>query len=141
MSKITLRSRGQALLVTLMLCGAANNAHAVLMVNELAYARPGGVFHYDLSVRNTGAQDVAIVTFNDAPLADTLIGPSLLAPAGFSALYDDVLGTLDLLASIAFAVGSTVGVFSFDSAVAPATGFFDVFAAIDINGGLIEGPR
>ena len=129
----------RAVLLGLFLLGASAPAQATLIVNEAATPIGGGVFHYDLSVSNSGPLEIAIVTVN-AALADALLDATRAAPAGFLALYDGAFGLLDLVADTgSFGVGSTIGGFSFDTRVAPGSGFFDVFTAIDIAGNIVDG--
>ncbi len=125
----------QRLGLALALVGAVQGAQATLLVSSSATDQGGGIFHYDFSITNNGPSDVVIVSLL-GPAGDPNIGPSLSAPAGFLALYDEVLGFVDFLeASDLFTVGSTLTGFGFDAAVVPGNGFFDVFFAIDVDGG------
>jgi hypothetical protein len=84
----------------------------------------GGSFQYDVSVQNDEAEDLLIVSLLDAPPGDPLIDPSLTSPAGFQASYDGGLGLLDLVSDAGiFAVGTTVGVFRFESLAGPLQAF------------------
>ncbi len=108
-------------------------AGAALMVDALV-TPGGGSFLYELTVDNASGDDFSIVTL-DAPLADPSIDPSLTAPAGFLALYDDVLGFVDLVEDSAFfAAGSIVSGFSFESGAGPGDGFFTTFVGLTTLG-------
>lgn len=99
----------------------------------------GGSFRYDISVTNNESEDLAIVSFADAPGADPLIEPSLLVPLGFVGSYDGVLGFLDFLANTAsFPAGGRVGGFRFESLHGPGQ-FFSTIEALTINGNLVDG--
>ncbi len=94
----------------------------------------GGAFHYEISIANTGPEDVALVTFTDAPLGDPLIGPSLSAPAGYVASYDGGQGFLDFLGLASDLLGGTqAGPFRFDSLAGPGTAF-GAFESTDVAG-------
>jgi hypothetical protein len=117
----------------------AATASADLAVVLVPTPLGGGVFQYDVSVSNTGPQDVVIVTLADAPMGDGLIDPSLTAPGGFGALYDPDLGLIDFFEDTElFAVGTTHGGFAFQSSASPPT-HFTSFAALDLDGGFISG--
>ncbi|HEX9581259.1 MAG TPA: hypothetical protein VF970_09175 [Gemmatimonadales bacterium] len=123
----------------ILLWGLAATATADLAVVLVPTPLGGGVFQYDVSVSNTGPQDVVIVTLADAPISDPLIEPSLIAPPGFVASYDSGLGFIDFLESTdLFAVGTTHGGFAFQSSASPPT-HFTSFAALDLDGGFISG--
>ncbi len=108
-------------------------ASGALMVDALVTPL-GGSFLYDVTVDNASADDFSLVTL-DAPIADPLIDPSLTAPAGFLALYDDVLGLLDLVEDSAlFEAGSIVSGFSFESGAGPDDGFFRTFVGLTTLG-------
>lgn len=84
----------------------------------------GGSFRYEISVNNTSAEDVILVTITDAPIGDALITATLTAPTGFLASYDSGLGFVDLIEFTAlFAAGTTVSGFSFESLSSPASHF------------------
>lgn len=92
----------------------------------------GGSFRYEISVNNTSAEDVILVTITDAPIGDALITATLTAPTGFLASYDSGLGFVDLIEFTAlFAAGTTVSGFSFESLSSPASHFsaFEGFEA------------
>lgn len=94
----------------------------------------GGAFQYEISIANTGPEDVALVTLTDAPLGDPLIGPSLTAPAGYVASYDGGLGFLDFLGLVSDLLGGTkAGPFQFDSLAGPGTAF-GAFESMDVAG-------
>jgi len=93
-----------------------------------------GSFRYDISVHNNAAEDLAIVSLVDAPLADPLIDLTLAAPVGFLASYDDGLGFVDFLGDAdVFAAGATVGGFGFESLTAPGA-YFASFEALGVLG-------
>ena len=56
-------------------------ARAVLTVDATVTPLAGS-FLYEFSIANTGPEDVILVTILDAPLADPLIDPTLMFPAG-----------------------------------------------------------
>jgi hypothetical protein len=129
----------RALCAALALFAVSATVHATLIVTLDVTPSGAGLFHYDVEVTNTGVTDVALVSLS-APIGDAAIGASLVAPAGFLALYDDLLGFIDFVEdSSAFAAAGTVQGFGFDSANAFASGFFDVFTAIDIAGRVVDG--
>lgn len=87
-----------------------------------------GIFRYNLVVSNTGAEDIPLLTINDAPANDSLIGSSLDAPAEFFKNYDPA-GFIDFGEDTAtFTAGDTFSGFSFESSAAPGTAFTDFFA-------------
>ncbi len=113
-------------------------ASATLMV-DAAVTPLGGSFLYELTVDNASADDFSVITL-DAPIADPLIDPSLTAPSGFLALYDSVLGLVDLVEDAAFfAAGSVVSGFSFESGAGPGDGFFTTFLALTTLGEIVPG--
>jgi hypothetical protein len=98
-----------------------------------------GTFQYDFSVENTGPDDVVIVSIVDAPLADPLIDPTLVSPAGFFGSYDSGLGIVDFLEDTElFAAGTTTGGFSFQSLSGPSNNFA-LFEALTPLGDFISG--
>jgi len=114
-------------------------ANAALDVKATVSSAGGGQFHYIFTIGNTGPDDVAIVSV-DAPLNDAFSAPTLTAPAGFLASYDPIVGFVDFLEDInLFAVGSIVNGFTFNSSSGPASGYFDTFEALTINGDKITG--
>src|SRR5688572_15014714 len=123
------------------------SAQAVLAVNfdvDLQYAPlGGGIFQYELSVRNNTPNDVAIVSITDAPESDPLIARTLEAPTGYGAMYDPGIGLgfgfVDLLEDTAlFAANSTTPGFRFQSQSSPPANFI-TFEALAIQGDLISG--
>ena len=103
----------------------------------------GGIFQYELSVRNNGPNDVAIVSITDAPENDPLIFPTLEAPKGYGAIYDPGIGLgfgfVDLLEDTAlFAANSTTSGFRFQSQSSPPANF-TTFEALTIQGDSISG--
>jgi hypothetical protein len=119
---------------------AASAVHAALIVEATVSPLGGGVFHYEFSVTNNEAEDVAIVSITDAPIGDALIGPSLSTPAGFLGSYDAGLGFVDFLADAdIFGVGTTKSGFSFDSESGHAPGVFSEFEALSIFGSFFSG--
>src|SRR5262245_49067991 len=77
----------------LFVCASAQAVLAAHIDVDLHYAPlGGGIFQYELSVRNNGPNDVAIVSITDAPESDPLIAPTLEAPKGYGAMYDPGIG-------------------------------------------------
>ena len=75
-----------------------------------------GGFHFEYSITNDESDDVAIVSIV-GPAGDSLIGPTLTAPAGYLANYDFGLGFIDFIEAIyPFLAGTTTSGFGFDSA-------------------------
>jgi hypothetical protein len=126
------------LIASCLVAGLSFNLHAQLSV-EAIVTPLNGSFQYDITVSNNGFEDVAIVSFTDAPLFDPLIGPSLIAPAGFLGSYDPGLGFVDLLADTGiFGMGTSVGGFSFQSLAPPGVNF-TAFQALGVNGTSFSG--
>lgn len=83
-----------------------------------------GVFQYDLTIRNTGMEDISIISINDAPLNESIIGSSLQSPPDFLASYDPGLGVIDFVENTStFTAGSVNPGFTFQSASAPDVAF------------------
>ncbi len=119
-------------------CCAAITAPAQVQVAARVTPLTAG-FRYDLSVKNLGPEEVALVSLLDAPFADILLQMSLIAPPGFMASYDDGLGIVDFLGDTqGFLSGITVEGFSFETAAAPDE-FFTRFEALDIQGNSAAG--
>jgi hypothetical protein len=115
----------------------AQSAGAVSM--SMTVTDLGGSFRYDVSIHNNETEDLAIVSINDAPLADPLIDPTLVTPAGFLGSYDDGLGFVDFIEGVNnFAAGTTVGGFRFESLTGPGT-YFTTFEALSVFGNLFNG--
>ncbi len=99
----------------------------------------GGSFRYDITITNNELDDLAIVSFADAPGNDPLIGPSLIVPLGYVGSYDGVLQFLDFLSDTApFLAGGTVGGFRFESLSGPGL-FFTQIEALTVNGDPVSG--
>lgn len=120
-------------LLTLAFDAGALQVNAVVSDN-------GSSFHYDVTVLNDDPiADLLVVSIEDAPLSDPLIGASLTAPAGFLASHDQGLGVIDLLADTStFIANLTTGPFSFDSTFAPGQ-VFTRYSALNLNGDLFSG--
>jgi hypothetical protein len=114
-------------------------AGAALVDLEMLVTPLGGSYQYDVTIRNNSLVDLTLVSIVNAPIGDPLINPSLIAPAGFVALYDSGLGIIDFLegASV-FGVGQTIGGFRFVSSVLPGPSL-TLFEALDVNGGSFSG--
>ena len=127
----------RSLLVALALASAS--ALQADVVIDASVTPLGGSFRYDIAVTNNESEDLAIVSFADAPGADPLIEPSLYVPLGFVASYDGVLGFLDFLSdTAAFPPGVRVGGFRFESLSGPGQ-FFNTIEALTINGNAVGG--
>jgi len=118
-------------------------AHALLMVDGTVQAVGPGVWQYDFTVGNSGPDDVILVSLLNVPVDDLLIAPSLTAPAGFQASYDSNailnMAFMDFLEDTSlFAVGSSIGLFSFESGAAPGTAF-TMFEAIELDFDIVSG--
>jgi len=112
--------------------------HADIVVDANVTPRPGS-FLYDITVTNNETDDLAIVSFSDAPENDPLIDPSLIVPIGFVGSYDGVLQFLDFLSDTSvFAAGSTVGGFQFESLSGPGQ-FFRRIEGLTVNGIPVSG--
>ena len=109
-------------LVLVALAGSVTPAHA-LMIQGTATA-DAGVFHYAVSMVDNTLDNLTFVTFLDAPLADPSIAGSLVAPAGFQASYDSILGLLDFFADLGFSFDKpNTRPFTFDSLADPSSAF------------------
>lgn len=98
-----------------------------------------GSIRYDIRVRNEAAEDLALVSLLGGPIADPLIGSTLIAPLGFQAGYDSGLGIVDLIGdSLSFGTGAVTDGFSFQSLALPGTAF-PTFEALDVLGTLYSG--
>ncbi len=113
------------------LLASPSNADVIV---DASVTPQAGSFLYDISITNTEAEDLAFVSFFDAPGGDPLIEPSLIVPLGFLASYDGILGFLDFLGDTAvFPAGGTVGGFRFQSLSGPDQSFRMV-EAFSVNG-------
>ena len=99
-----------------------------------------GINTYSYSVLNKGTTfDLAIINLNVAPTSDLM---NLAAPTGFDILFDPGVGLVSFLEDAngatpqTFAPGSTVGLFTFTSALVPVPVAFD---ALDANGSTFTG--
>ena len=102
-------------------------AHAQGLTVSAAVSPFNGVFyHYTYSITNNASQgyDFPDVTFNvpvDPNPADPPAITNIFAPTGYNLFYDAGLGTVDFAEdTLAFATGTTVSGFQFDSGLAPA---------------------
>ncbi len=113
----------------LLILGSLIPASAATMSVNVAFTDIGsGNFRYDLTVSNTGSDDIPILSINDAPANDPLIASTLTAPPGFFKNYDP-LGVIDFGEDTAtFTAGSTFPGFSFESSADPGTAFTDFTA-------------
>jgi hypothetical protein len=130
--------RLRTLFATAALITGAVPAPAQLIVDALVTPL-GGSVRYDITVNNNTAEDISIVTILDAPLLDPLIDPSLIAPPGFLADYDDALGLIAFLEDAdLFGVASSVSGFSFESMATPEANFTS-FEALSVLGNTFTG--
>ena len=91
-----------------------------------------GFYKYDLTITNTGSDNIVLLTIEDAPSNDLRIASSLTAPAGFAASYDAT--SIDFLENTqSFTAGSVRTGFSFESAAAPGSAF-NVFSGLTSEG-------
>lgn len=117
------------------------SAHAQVDVNaNVAFDLGSGLYTYSYSVVNNGPLfDLAII---NVPVAQNSSLMSLLAPLGFDISFDPGVGLVSFFEDAdpgttpAFAPSSTRGLFSFTSAVGPATVTFD---ALDAGGNTFTG--
>lgn len=95
-----------------------------------------GLYHYDYTVANNSADELAILTLTTLPGADTI--QNLMAPDGFLADYDSGLGLVSFLEGDTgtFDPGSSVSGFSFDSPFQPGG---TTFEALTIEGASVVG--
>lgn len=108
-------------------------AHAAVTV-ALTTTPMAGFYHYDVEILNGEAVDLALVSILDAPLADPLIGPSLVVPGGFIGNYDGGLGIIDFLSDVdVFPAGQSTTGFAFDS-LGATPDYFRSFGALGVNG-------
>lgn len=127
------RRFGPRCIALLAVLGWSRAAEAAVVVSGTV--RPvGGSYRYELTIGNSGPDDLALVSLTDAPLGDPLIGASVACPAGFTASYDSGLGFLDFTGLLGdFLAGTSIGVFAFESLAGPGSSF-TVFEALDVNG-------
>ena len=125
------------LLVPALAVNLAVTAQASTMSIDVLFADlGGGIFRYEFIITNTGMEDIAFLTINDAPMNDILIGPSLSAPEGFIASYDPI-GFVDFAGDTAsFTPGDTFTGISFESSSSPDVAFTD-FTAFTNGGELV----
>ncbi len=97
----------------------------------------GSLFHYEYSIEFSPLDDEVAVLTVIVTAGDPDISPTLVAPAGYLASYDSLLGLLDFLPVVSFPGAGTVTGFAFNSAhqVGPTT-----FEALTIFGGSLSGP-
>lgn len=130
-----------ALLASLAVLGAPGRpANALVMVDATVFPLGPGGFRWELSIGNTGPDDVVVVSLLGAPLGDPAIGPSLETPAGYLGSYDGVLGFVDFLEDTElFGAGTMVPGFAFVTSEAPAAGVLDRFEALSLLGNFESG--
>lgn len=93
-----------------------------------------GIFQYNLTISNTGTEEIPLLLINDAPVNDPVIGTSLTTPPQFVGNYDPAFGAIDFAENTStFMPGTSVSGFSFQSSAQPGTAFTD-FTAFT-NGG------
>ena len=135
----TNRIQHRIILSALILAAAlfAPAVQALPFVTRTVTPLGGGIFQFDFSIFNSGPEDILVLTFTDAPIADVLnplgdplITPNLVTPVGFLASYDSGLGYVDFLAdSDIFGAGTTKNGFSLESS-ADGSANFKVFEAL-----------
>jgi hypothetical protein len=114
------------------------SAQGAILV-DAAVTPLGGRFEYDVTITNTGPEDVVIVSITDAPIGDPLIGPSLISPVGFATNYDSGLGFIDFFEDVElFAAGTVTSGFSFESLGSPETGI-QTFEGLTVSGNFFSG--
>jgi hypothetical protein len=116
---------------------AIQTASAAVTVNLSPTPLGGGVFSFNVSVTNSGPDDVVRVSLLNGPTGDPLVMPT--APTGYLASYDSGLGILDLLEDTQpFASGTTTQFFTFNSTT--SSGFdFTSFEYQRTNGDVFTG--
>jgi len=125
--------------MVVLLVSFSSVAEAVLTVDATVTPLVGS-FLYEISITNTGPEDIVIVSIVDAPIGDPLIDPSLMFPAGFFASYDGGVGIVDFLEDTSlFAAGTTTSGFSFESSAAPGPGVLSSFEALSDVGDFFTG--
>ncbi|HZO92119.1 MAG TPA: PEP-CTERM sorting domain-containing protein [Chthonomonadaceae bacterium] len=110
----------------LMLCQA--RAQSVDVTPTVTFAN--GLYHYDYSIFNDTAEELAIVSIGVLPGPNTVLNPT--APTGYQASYDSGLGIVDFLPELGaggFDPGSTVNGFLFDSPIPPGQSSFSALTA------------
>ncbi len=113
--------------VLLVVCAAQAGA-ASLQVDIVFSILGDGAFRYDLTVSNSGPEDVPLLSINDAPANEARIGSTITVPTGFAGSYDPI-GFIDFAGTTSsFSSGSMISGFSFESAAAPGTAFNDFSA-------------
>lgn len=138
MSKKCLRN------LALLLCGCTQGVFGANLEVDLQFSLiGGGVFQYDVAVRNNGPSDVSIVSITDAPSNDPLIVSTLEAPPGFMAFYDPGIGMgfgfVDFIEDVVlFAANTTTSGFRFQSESSPPANF-TMFEALTVEGDFISG--
>lgn len=101
---------------------SATTARVEIFANDLGM----GLFQYNLTVFNTGMDDISIISISDAPMNESIIGSTLEGPAGFATSYDPI-GIIDLVEDTStFTPGSEVSGFTFQSSSPPETTFQDL---------------
>ena len=96
----------------------------------------GSLFHYDYTLTNNTANEIAIFTLEGLPTGGNVV-QNLTAPTGFQAAFDTNLGLLSFIGDTNFfSAGTTSPDFVFDSPFAPGT---STFTALDVTGTEIKG--
>ena len=96
----------------------------------------GSLFHYDYTLTNNTANEIAIFTLEGLPASSNAV-LNLTAPTGFQASFDSGLGLLSFIGDTKFfSPGTTSPDFVFDSPFQPRT---STFTALDVTGTEIKG--
>lgn len=119
---------------SLVVLGSMTPASAATMAVNVSFTDIGsGIFRYDLIISNTGLTDIPLLSINDAPANEALIGSSLTIPAGFVGNYDP-MGIIDFTEdTTTFIAGNTFPGFSFQSTATPGSAFTN-FSGFDNDG-------
>jgi hypothetical protein len=106
----------------LLLLFASGLAHSsAVTVDPTVTSLGGGMYQYAYSISYTGA-DTAFLIDIPVPLDPAAI-TDLMAPAGFTPIFDSGLGLVSFLADSSFTAGPISG-FSFDSSYGPGAAIF-----------------
>ena len=130
-----------SLATTLAALLATGNTHAqVSLPNTVAFDIGTGIYTYSYSVVNNGPTfDLAIINVPVAPGSNLM---NLTSPSGFDISFDPGVGIVSFLEDFdpgtlpIFSPSSTRGLFTFTSAVGPASVTFD---ALDAGGNTFTG--
>jgi PEP-CTERM motif len=130
------------LIARCLLLGVASvvTSQAAVTINSSFNLDSGtNLYTYSYSVENTGLTDLALISI---PANSSANIAGVLAPTGFSLVFDSFQGSInlledsDLFTDQSFASGSIVSPFQFTSALAPAT---VTFTAFDVEGNEFTG--